>query len=161
MNYLAILLFTICFALYGLVIARKINYVRVVDQTLILIGVIGVGNYFYYKQMPLEWQLVFLVSLIIMRFAWIRFYGDKGSIYIFNSSKIYDGIHKLIKKHSKSISLTMKYKNQINYTITGDKEALKVFLKELNDYIAKNGRSGFSEYLVISLFLVLFVMMFL
>ncbi len=161
MNYLAIILFALCFTLYGFVISKKINYIRVVDQTLLLIGVIGVGNYFYYKKMPIQWQLLFLAVLIIMRFAWIRFYGDRGGIYIYNASKIYDGVNSLIKKHANHLELTMKYKNQINYKITGDKKALTIFLKELNEYIRKHGSPSKNEYTVIILFIILFIVMFL
>ncbi len=161
MNYLAITLFAICFILYGFVIMKKINYIRVVDQTLILIGLIGVGNYFYYKKMPIQWQILFLVSLVVMRFAWIWFYGDRGGIYLYNASKIYDGVDKLIKKHAKNIELTMKYKNQVNYKITGDKKALNDFLKDLNAYISKNGKPSKNEYTVVVLFVILFVVMFL
>ncbi len=161
MNYLALTLFILCFILYGFIIARKINYIRVVDQNLIVISLIGIGNYFYYKKIPLIWQLVFLFSLVAMRFLWITFYGDRGSIYLYNASKLNKGVNSLIKKHAKHIELSMKYKNQISYQITTDKKALKVFLNDLNEYIANNGKSSLNEYTVIILFVILFIAMFL
>ncbi len=161
MNYLAIILFVICFTLYGFVIAKKINYIRVVDQTLIAISVIGIGNYFYFKNVPIQWQLVFILCLVIMRFAWIKYYGDRGGIYIYNATKIEKDIKKIIKKHSDNIELNMKYRNQINYVIKkGKKEALGNFLKELNDYISKHGKPSWNEYTVVIMFIVLFVVMF-
>ncbi len=160
MNYFAITVFALCFILYGFVIFKKINYIRVLDQTLMLIAVIAVGNYFYFKKMPFIWQFVFVVTLVIMRFLWVRFYGDRGGIYIYNASTVKKGIDKLIKKHSKEIVLTKKYKNQINYELKdNNKEALNRFLKELNEYIALNGKVSFSEYVVVLLFIILFITM--
>ncbi len=161
MNYLAILVFALCFILYGFVIAKKINYIRVVDQTLIVIIVIAIGNYFYYKNIPLQWQLVFIICLVAMRFAWIKFYGDRGGIYVYNASKIEKDIKKIIKKHSNSVELNVKYRNQINYVLKeGNKEALNNFLKELNDYISKHGKSSWNEYIVVIMFIILFIVMF-